>query len=71
MTPKLRRRRKRLVDDHRPADGIVLRLFSDLQAARRVEGDDPRLAKAQQFERMAWGYLIKYLLTLECDDPAV
>jgi hypothetical protein len=68
LTPKQVRQRRYFVADHRPADPVVLRLFTDLQAARRVQRRVPAKAeRARLFERMAWTELMKYLLTLDCD----
>jgi hypothetical protein len=57
--------------DHRPADPVVLRLFTDLHAAWDVQKRFPaKAAKARTLERMAWENLVEYLATFECD-PAV
>jgi hypothetical protein len=51
---------------HRPADPIVIRLFAELQAVRRVQV--PAIAvSARLFERLVWKDLMEYLLTLDCD----
>jgi hypothetical protein len=65
---RARQQRAGVVADHRPADPIVLRLFTDLHATWDVQRRVPAKAeKARLFERMAWTELIKYLLTLDCD----
>jgi hypothetical protein len=55
--------------DDRPADPIVLRLFADLQATRRVQDRLPATIalSARLFERLAWKNLMEYLMTLDCD----
>jgi hypothetical protein len=69
---ELKLKGRRLGADHRPADAIVIRLFSNLQAARNVQRRTPsKAARARQFERRAWSYLMEYLLTLDCSDPEV
>ena len=62
--------RRRLVADHRPADAIVIRLCHDLQKAQRALGVPSKIEDARRFERMAFDYLMEYLTTLDCSDPA-
>jgi hypothetical protein len=68
MKHKLKKGKQLRADDHRPADAVVIRLFTDLQAARNVQRRVPSKAKrARLFERLAWNNLLQYLATLECD----
>jgi hypothetical protein len=55
--------------DHRPADPIVIRLFADLQATRRMQERVPATVAlpARLIERLVWRNLMDYLLTLDCD----
>jgi hypothetical protein len=63
--------KRRLIADHRPADAIVIRLCHDLQKARRALRRPGKQQDARRFERMAFGYLMEYLTTLDCSDPDV
>jgi hypothetical protein len=53
--------------DHRPADPIVIRLFADLQATRRMQERVPATIAlpARLIERLVWRNLMDYLLTLD------